>query len=346
MKRPLIPWLIGLLALAVLATGLASLDTSAQPRIHVINDAIEVPGGPTYPGTVRISYAIYLPATHRPAPAVIVSPGFGQTKDDLRTDAEAMARRGYLALAWTMRGGNPFAARAGRIALDAPDAEVADLRRLIDLLGARPDVLRDGPGDPRVGLMGESYGGGVSLLGAGYDKRVDAIAPAITWSSLESSLLPGGVFKAQYAALFFAAATGDGCRLFAERVCQAYQRIAQTGLATAADRLLLRRSSPSSVLDRINAPTLLLQGEQDTLFPLAESLRTATALQARHVPVHLAWLHGGHDQPFDHAQEARIRDLTGRWFDHYLRKKPTGTGPVFVWDRDNGRPGTAAALPP
>ncbi|MCW2543879.1 MAG: transporter related [Frankiales bacterium] len=346
MRQRVVPWLIGLLSLAVIVTGSANLDRDVAPRIRVLNDAIEVPGGPTYPGTVRISYALYLPESDRPAPAVIVSPGFGETKEDLRTDALAMAKRGFVTLAWTMRGGNPLAARPGRIALDAPDAEVADLRRLIDLLATRADVVHDGPGDPQVGLMGQSYGGAVSLLAAGYDTRVDALAPVITWNSLESSLLPGGVFKAQYAAVFFAAATVDGCLLLAERVCLAYQRIAQTGYATNADRLLLKRSSPDSVLDRISAPTLLMQGEQDTLFPLSEALRTATRLKSRHVPVQLAWLHGGHDEPFDHSQNVRIRDLTGTWFERHLRDRPVDTGPVFQWDRDNSSPGTASALPP
>ena len=345
MKRAA-PWLIGLLALGVLSTGLANLGGTTATPIRTINDALEVPGGPTYPGQVRLSYTLYLPPGHRPAPAVIVSPGFGQTKQDVATDARAMARRGYLALAWTMRGFNPFASEPGRIALDAPDAEVSDLRRLIDLLATRHDVIQDRPGDPRVGLMGESYGGGVALMGAAYDRRVDAIAPVITWNSLESALLPGGVFKAQYAAVFFAGASAQGCRLFAQRVCAAYERIAQTGTATAADRELLRRSSPDPVLDRITAPTFLMQGEQDTLFPLAESLRTATRLRARHVPVKLAWLRGGHDQPFTTAQEARIRGLTAGWFDRYLRGGRRSTGPVFSWDRDNSGPGTAATLPP
>jgi ABC-2 type transport system ATP-binding protein len=335
------PWLIGLLATAVLATGLTHLPGQAPAPVRTVNDALYVPGGPTYPGQVRLSYTLYLPA-HSPAPAVIVSPGFGQTKEGVARDARALARRGYLALAWTMRGFNPLAGQPGRIALDAPDAEVADLRRLIDLLAARPDVLQDRPGDPRVGLTGESYGGGVSLLGAAYDRRVDAIAPVITWNSLESSLLPGDVFKAQYAAVFFA----GGCRLFAERVCRAYERIAQTGRATSGDRALLRQSSPDSVLDRVRVPTLLVQGEQDTLFPLSESLRTATRLRARHVPVQLVWLNGGHDEPFGSFQEERIRRLTGSWFDRHLRGGRASTGPVFQWDRENSRPGTADGLPP
>ncbi|MGZ6793869.1 MAG: S15 peptidase family protein, partial [Mycobacteriales bacterium] len=275
---------------------------------------------------------------------VVVSPGFGQTKSSVATDARALAEHGYLAVAWTMRGFNPLATDGGRIALDAADTEGADLSRLVDRLAARNDVLQDGPGDPRVGLTGESYGGGISLMGASLDKRVDAVVPVITWHSLADSLLPGDVFKAQYAAVFFAGG-GTGCGRFAARVCATYQRIAVTGRATAADRALLAGSSPD--VSRITAPTLLLQGEDDTLFPLSESLATAQQLRRQGTPVALDWLKGGHDAPFGKAGEARIRALTATWFDRWLKKNTrVRTGALFRWDRSTGDPGAAAELPP
>ncbi|MCW2599409.1 MAG: transporter ATP-binding protein [Frankiales bacterium] len=339
---------IGVLALGTLTTGLAHTGGSSDPTIRTVNEVVTVPGGPTVPGTVRLATTLYLPVdTTSRHPAVIVSPGFGQTKASVATDARALAAHGYIALAWTMRGFDPGATDGGRIALDAPDTEVADLRHLIDHLAQRPDVVLDGPGDPRVGLVGGSYGGGVSLLGAALDDRVDAIVPVITWNSLESSLLPGDVFKAQYAAVFFSGATAGGCRQFAQRVCTTYQRIAQTGRATAADRALLRASSPGPLATRIKAPTLLIQGEDDTLFPLSESLATADALRTNGTPVHLAWVKGGHDAPFGSAGEARIRALTANWLDRWLgRDTAVSTGPVFRWDRSNGQPGTASSLPP
>ena len=318
-----------------------------------VDQDLTVPGGPTTAGEVRLRTTLYLPqaaSRDRPAPAVIVSPGFGQTKDGVRDDARALARKGYVTLAWTMRGFGLLSgggARSGRIALDAPDAEVADLSALIDLLSRRDDVLQDAPGDPRVGLTGQSYGGGVTLLGAGYDRRVDAIVPVITWNDLGTALLPGGVFKASYASVFFAGAGGDGCLAFAQRVCDAYRHLAETGRASAADLALLTRSSPSSVLAKVTAPTLFVQGKDDTLFPLSESLTATRALAQQGVPTSLAWLDGGHDRPFGAAGEARIRDLTAGWFDRWLRRDTSvATGPVFRWDRSTGGSGSAESLPP
>src|SRR5205814_9929711 len=83
-------------------------------------------------------------------------------------------------------------------------------------LSVRPEVRQDGPDDPRVAAVGGSYGGGLAMLLAGYDKRVDAIVPEITWNDLARSFLPestggapvDGVFKKQWAGLFFGSGSG------------------------------------------------------------------------------------------------------------------------------------------
>jgi ABC-2 type transport system ATP-binding protein len=83
-------------------------------------------------------------------------------------------------------------------------------------------VIQDAAGDPRVGISGPSYGGALALLAAGYDDRVDAIVPQITWNSMVSAFFPNsvgspvaatpaagspasddGVFKQLWAGLFF-----------------------------------------------------------------------------------------------------------------------------------------------
>ncbi len=331
--------------LAALGGGAAVLaDAGGGMTVGIREALVEVPSGPTTVAPVRIDTTLYIPSTatrSRPAPAVVVSPGFGQSKTAVDADARDLAAHGYVVLAWSLRG---FGRSTGRIALDAPDTEVRDLTLLIDRLAQTPEVLQDGPGDPRVGLAGPSYGGGISLMGATYDRRVDATVPIITWNSLNSAFLPGGVFKAQYASVFFASGPGGPCARFAQRVCEAYTRLAQTGTGTLADRTLLANSSPNPA--RITAPTLLIQGQDDTLFPLTESLSTAQALQAKATPLSLAWLKGAHDKPFDITGDATIRSLTRSWFDRYLRRDTrVRTGPVFRWDRSTGGTGSSNRLP-
>ncbi|MCU1599800.1 MAG: CocE/NonD family hydrolase [Frankiales bacterium] len=336
---------VALAAALVLLTGLISLGSvhADPPTVRTEKHVVQLPGGPTFDRDVRLPITLYLPEGKGPHPSVIVSPGFGQTEDGVAADARYLAQQGYVALAWTMRGFQLFNTQGGKIALDAPDTEVQDLKALITLLSKRSDVLQDGPGDPRVGLMGESYGGGISLMGATYDKRVDAIVPVITWNSLETALDPGGVFKAEYASVFFLLASRNGCALFATRSCTTYTRLAETGIATEADLKLLRYSSPDP--SKITAPTLLIQGEDDTLFPLSESLRTAEALQSKGTPFALRWLKGGHDKSFSSDAEAGIRRSAGTWFDRYLKKRAVSTGPLFTWHRSSGGDGASKRLP-
>jgi len=99
---------------------------------------------------------VYLPA-NTPAPAILLAHGFGGSKTDLDSEARSLARHGYVVLAYTARG---FGRSGGLIHLDAPSFEVADASKLISYLATLPQVLKDAPGDPRVGVAGSSYGGG------------------------------------------------------------------------------------------------------------------------------------------------------------------------------------------
>ena len=59
-------------------------------------------------------------------------------------------------------------------------------------------MQKDGPGDPRLGAIGGSYGGGYQFLGAFEELRVkgkpvfDALAPEITWNDLNTQPRPAG----------------------------------------------------------------------------------------------------------------------------------------------------------
>src|SRR4051794_8625805 len=273
------------------------------------------------------------------APAVLLAHGFGGSKDDETNDAMALARHGYVALTYSARG---FGKSGGQISLDSPDYEVKDASRLIDLLAKNPHVLLDKPGDPKVGVAGGSYGGALALEAAGYDQRVDAIVPAITWNELGQSLFPQfaeqspptsaadkrpvstpGVFKKQWAADFFGTGSGDKgvtpttCGKFAAAYCSAYQESARTGRPTVQILALMAHSSPARILDKIKAPTLLIQGEADSLFPLSEGDANAKGIAANGTPVKLVWYGGGHDGGL--SESKRIRSLTLDWFDHYLK---------------------------
>lgn len=410
---------------ATAAPAAAAADDGGS--VAVTAERVAVPAGPGQPGTIDLDASLYVPASATaasPAPAVLVAHGFGGSKDSVDSDARELAARGYVVQTWTARG---FGASGGSIGLDDPDREVADASRLVDRLSRRADVQQDGPGDPRVGVTGGSYGGGLALLLAGYDRRIDAIVPVITWNDLGQALFPNnavptgtgapatpaagagagdGVFKSGWAGVFFGSggrvpaggdtasgggsgsgdesgggfggsggtggtgggADGDGgvgsgngavdagtsaggpgspgpagpgtsagsnpgaapgapsdpvCGRFARDVCAAYGEAARTGRVSPELAQLLRRSSPATVTDRITAPTLLVQGEQDTLFGLDQADANARQIAANGTPVSVLWFAGGHDGG---GPDSEVRARIADWFDQHLRGLPAAEG--------------------
>jgi ABC-2 type transport system ATP-binding protein len=263
-------------------------------------------------------------------PAVLLGHGFGGSKNDVRQQAEDLARDGYAVLTWSARG---FGRSTGRIGLNDPKGEVADVSKLIDWLAKQPQVELDKTGDPRVGVAGASYGGAISLLAAGHDDRVDAIAPSITYWNLADALFPNGVFKKLWAGIFIN--TGGGCARFETQLCRMYERVAESGTPDAQARRLLEERSPSAVADRIKVPTLLVQGQSDSLFPLGQADAAAKAIRANGAPVDVDWIAGGHDG--GDMEGTRVQTRVQAWFDRYLKDdKGTDTGPAFRVTRTGG----------
>ncbi|MFD7865592.1 alpha/beta fold hydrolase [Streptomyces sp. NPDC059783] len=326
-------WAAGIAALAVLAgagTWTAVADDSA-PAVHRQDRMMRVDG-------VSLDTSYFTTGGSGRRPAVLIGHGFGGSKEETRAQAERLAADGYAVLTWSARG---FGKSGGEIGLNAPDREVRDVSRLIDWLAGRPEVLLDGAGDPRVGVTGASYGGAVSLLAAGYDRRVDAIAPAITYWNLADALFPDGVFKKLWAGIFVT--TGGGCEKFEKQLCAMYQRVAVTGKPDAAARDLLTARSPSAVADRIKVPTLIVQGQTDSLFPLGQADAMARAVRANGAPVAVDWIAGGHDG--GDPETDRVQRRVGAWFDRYLKKDGSAsTGPAFRVTRTGGIDSTDGAV--
>ncbi len=109
--------------------------------------------------------------------------------------------------------------------------------------------------DPRVGMLGGSYGGGIQFAAASVDPRIDTIVPLITWNDLSYSLDPNntaqtqgvststpGAIKLTWGLLFSADGAADGlgggvtdpsrllgCPNFANFVCSALVTGGSTG---------------------------------------------------------------------------------------------------------------------
>jgi ABC-2 type transport system ATP-binding protein len=353
------------LAVAALAVGApaASADEVVKKTL-----SFDVMVGPKDDVPCTVVADLYAPAgasAASPVPAILATNGFGGSKDDFSTLAPSYAKRGYAFLAYSGLG---FGGSGCKITLDDPDYDGKAGSQLVSFLagtkaakdGTKIDyVKRDAPGDPRVGMIGGSYGGQNQFAVAGIDKRVDALNPQITWNDLSYSLSPNntaftsgvtygypGVVKIDWPTLFTAVGVLDGlqqayndqshvgtCPNFTDEVCQALLQGASRGYLDDPGTALLRHASVASYLARIRIPTFLSQGQSDNLFDLQESVATYEALRAQGTPVKLLWRSAGHsggsigaaESDSGAPEKAYESRMSLEWFDHYL--KGTGAAP-------------------
>lgn len=288
---------------AVPAGAVARRATASEPTAP-LSRLVAVPESAGSRSTIRLDTDLYLPASV-PAPAVLLAHGFGQDKTDLAPEAKRLQGEGYVVLAYSARG---FGRSTGRIGLDSLDGEVPDARALVDVLDRDKDVLhRDG--EPVVGVVGASYGGALALMLGATDPRIDSVVAGITWNDLAQALDPESsgftrgspperVFKSGWASLLFgtgAVGSADPCSRFTAQLCALYEKLVTGGSLSSSDDALLQRSSPSSVLSGMSAPTLLIQGLQDSLFGLDQADANRREIRKAGADVAVDWYDGGHD---------------------------------------------------
>jgi X-Pro dipeptidyl-peptidase-like protein len=382
------------LAAMVLLSGTPAAADEPAFTVRTLHFAVAI--GPGGTKSCDIVGDLYMPTdaddTHR-VPAVLTTNGFGGSKDDQAGLARYLASQDYAVLSYSGLG---FGGSGCKITLDDPDWDGQAARQLVSFLGGRSGIAhadaahtqpvaglnevvhdqadhtgRHQDDDPRVGMIGGSYGGEVQFAAASVDPRIDTLVPLITWNDLSYSLTPNntaltggvtsttpGVAKLTWPLLFFFegavlnSAQGFsadpsrviGCPNFTDQVCAALAETGTLGYPTADTLTLLRHASVSTYLSRVRIPVLLAQGENDTLFNLNEAIATYQALVARHTPVKMIWQSWGHSGSapapgeLDLANpDAATQYETARvasWFDQYLKDGPADPFPEFTYFRD------------
>nr|WP_281363275.1 CocE/NonD family hydrolase [Nocardioides perillae] len=299
---------------------------------------------------------MFKPATASPrrkVPMVMHSHGWGGSRT---TDPAAFARwlrAGYGVLSFDQRG---FGASGGKAHVENPAFEGHDVRRLVALIAQQRWVRKDGPGDPRLGAIGGSYGGGYQFLGAFELLRTrgkpvfDALAPEITWHDLTESLAPQRVVRTEWALALSAAALPS--QALPERVYKALVEGAVTG--TWPDGSVPGTEDLDSFFEangpkwhvargrRLDIPVLIGQGTTDTLFPLEQAVQNwqrAITPRARRQSIFVAY-NGGHVLPAVLPQGVSVSsdpcsrrlgggdfaDLAVRFFDARLRGRRVALG--------------------
>ncbi|WP_235009606.1 CocE/NonD family hydrolase [Mycobacterium sp. 3519A] len=299
-------------------------------------------------------YVHFMPASGlkpgQKAPTVLNGPGLGlpgstsingTPLDAVLADATGMMsvgtlrHAGYNVVTWDPRGEWNS---GGRLELNSPEFEGRDMSAIISWIADQPEARLDAPGDPRIGMVGVSYGGGIQLVTAANDHRVDAIVPAITYNNLVTTLYKNAAFRSSWATpltVVMLLTAGE----INPRILPVAIYGALTGTMLPSDLAILDARNPD--ISKITAPTLLIQGTADTIFSLQQSDATAQTLIAKGVPTKVVWFCGGHgvclNNPLDLRDGALIQDRTLDWLDRYVMGLPVSTGPQFEWVDQRGQ---------
>jgi ABC-2 type transport system ATP-binding protein len=297
------------------------------------------------------------------APTVLIGPGWSSGRDTDENGASSamfgstgvgpFRHAGYNVLTWDPRG---FGESGGTVEVDSPQYEGRDVQALIDYVARQPEARLDRAGDPRVGMSGASYGGGIQLVTAALDSRLDAIAPDIAWHSLVTSLYKAQSPKSGWGSALFALGA-EGSTIpglpagetgnLDPHITSAYTSGLAYGSFSDEDVQWFAARGPGALVDKIRIPTLLIQGTADTLFTLDEATTNYRILRANKVPAKMIWFCGGHGACLTNAGPAGwVEQQTIRWMNRYLMgDKRVDTGPRFEWIADDGQVRSAADYP-
>jgi ABC-2 type transport system ATP-binding protein len=298
-------------------------------------------------------YVHFMPAAgltkDQKAPTILDGPGLalpGATNPDALQDeflpndvvgVGTLRQAGYNVVTWDPRG---EWSSGGTLEVDHPDFEGKDVSAIISWLATQPEVKLDGDPallDPRIGMVGASYGGGIQLATAPNDHRIDAIVPTIAWHSLNTSLYKDQAFKSSWGTILVAALIGTNARVN-PRIYPGLIYGDITGTLTPADQQLVDERGPGDLVRKITAPTLLIQGTVDTLFTLAEADANAKMLIANGVPTKVVWFCGGHGACLTSTNDGElVKQATMDWLNRYVKGDlSVDTGPQFEWVDQHG----------
>jgi len=333
-----------------------------------------------------------------PAPgAVLTTNGFGGNKRGTGPNgngsyAARFAEQGYVTLSYSGLG---FGGSGCDIYVDDPAYDGQAGSQLVSFLGGAAGVAtRDGAAydiaglvrldasgsdglphanDPRVGMVGGSYGGQIQFAIAGLDPRVDALAPTYTWNDLGYSLSPNnaggsgtqvtsavpGIWKSAWQGLFFGLgvaapvtnpANGPGtCGGYTPWICQAVAEEATLGYPSSETVQHTREVSVTSYADKIKVPVLFSQGQRDSLFTINEAVATYDTLRRQGNTVRMVWQSWGHtagDPVPGELDTGTLEPGTGSltstyqgrivsdWMAHWLKDAKTDLGPQVRYFRD------------
>jgi pimeloyl-ACP methyl ester carboxylesterase len=297
--------LLTTVALTPQAVSAAAVGTAASTTNGCVESVPE-------PGTavpVRICYSLFQPegaSAEHTVPLIFHSHGWGGSRTKDAAAFKSWLDDGYGVLSFDQRS---FGESTGVAHVMNPDLEGRDVIKLVDFVASLDWVTKQRPGDPLIGAIGGSYGGGYQFAGAFTElrdrgrTRFDALAPEITWWDLKQSLAPDEAARTMWLTILFA---GGGTHL-PPSVSAAFVSLITTGTWPAGqagrdlDAFFAKNGPAWHVQNgrRLDIPVLIGQGLSDNLFNLNQGLQNferALTPRARANSLFVGY-NGGHTLP-------------------------------------------------
>jgi dipeptidyl aminopeptidase/acylaminoacyl peptidase len=269
-------------------------QVTRTPLEGVALDSLVAPELVTFPAHdgLQLSGWLYRSVGKAPGPVVISFHGGpeGQERPSFNATYQALLSRGIGVFAPNVRGSAGFGKKFVNLDNGALRVNgVKDIKACVDFLIGR------GIADPgRIGIMGGSYGGYMTMAGL-----------------------------TEYPDLFAAGANLFGIVNFETFFAQTQPWMAAISTIEYGDPVkekdLLRQLSPLHKLERVKAPTLVLHGANDTNVPVVEAEQVVDNLKKRGVAVEYVLFpdegHGFRKTP------NRVRSAVSivRWFERHLK---------------------------
>ena len=316
----------------------------------------DAPPGTPKARTVRVTsfdgtsiYVHFMPAkglkAGQEAPTILDGPGLGlpgATTIDLKYDGllpndvigvGELRANGYNVVTWDPRGEWHS---GGVMHLDSPDLEGRDVSAIISWVASLGEAQLDSVNDPRIGMVGASYGGGIQLATAAIDHRIDAIVPTIAWNNLVDVLFPRKAVNSAWGTLLPTVLALTGQRPYPRIYPVAIQGVL-FGTANQSDIDLLASFGYQDQIQDITTPTLLIQGTVDTLFGLSQADINARALIAAGTTTKVIWYCGGHGTCLSDYNDGKVvRARTMDWLARYVKGQNVDTKEQFEYVDQNG----------
>lgn len=289
------------LVIALISTAIVGPAPTAAADVTVTNGCVDSVPEPGTTAPVRICYTLFRPAATAQVPLIFHSHGWGGTRTRTAASFAGWLEAGFGVLSFDQRS---FGESGGRAHIENPDFEGQDVIRLVDLVAGLDWVRQQAQGDPVIGAIGGSYGGGYQFVGAFTElrdtgrTRFDALAPEITWWDLKDSLAPAEVARSVWVSALWIAGLANVPNEIHQGVLYS---IATGDWPDSLDTFFLKNGPAWHVSQgrRLDIPVLFGQGITDNLFNLNQGLKNfdnALTPSARQRSI-LVGYNGGHTLP-------------------------------------------------